>query len=304
MAKYKRYQGEFIAVDGVRWRAEIWQEADKAFATVGALEFDADEPLTIEWSRKAKEEVICGATATLKIISPGDRTYADLYSVDVNRVRLDVYRNGSLYWSGAMDTEFYEEPYEQLNGYVVSLTFTDFGVWDRLKYDLTGLHTIGDIIDSAITRAGFLCGGVVASLISTKLDATTALTLDAIKVNSSNFYDEDGEASTLAEVIAGVLQPLALRIVQRAGAVRVYDLNALYNNAARKPIEWDGDSQTMSVDSVYNNAKVTWSPYAQGGELLPDTCWPEDIKTPAYLTALNNLNGVTANGDLLQLSQH
>lgn len=296
MAKYKRYQGEFIAVDGVTWRAEIWQEADEAFATVGALEFDADEPLTIEWSRRAKEEVICGATATLKIVSPGDRTYTDLYSVDVNRVRLDVYRNGSLYWSGAMDTEFYEEPYEALSGYVVSLTFTDFGVWERLKYDLTGLQTIGDIIAYAIARADFMCGGVDASLISTKLDDTTPLTLDAVKVNSGNFYDEDGEASTLAEVIAGVLQPLALRIVQRAGVVRVYDLNALYANAAREPIEWDGDSQTMGVDSVYNNAKVTWSPYAQGGELLTDTCWPDDILTPSYLTALNKLNGETADG--------
>lgn len=303
MAKYKRYQGEFISVDGVTWRAEIWQEADAAFASVGALEFDADEPLTIEWSRRAKEEVICGATATLKIVSPGDRTYADLYSVDVNRVRLDVYRNGALYWSGAMDTEFYEEPYERLNGYVVSLTFTDFGVWDRLKYDLTGLQTIGDIIAYAIARADFMCGGVDASLISTKLDATTALTLDSIKVNSGNFYDEDGEASTLAEVIAGVLQPLALRIVQRAGAVRVYDLNALYNDATREPIAWDGDSQTMGVDSVYNNAKVTWSPYAQGGDLLPDTCWPEDIKTPPNLTAINKIFGETY-GDATYYSYH
>lgn len=303
MAKYKRYQGEFISVDGVLWRAEIWQEADEAFASVDALEFDADEPLVIEWANRAKEEVICGATATLKIVSPGDRTYADMYSVDVNRVRLDVYRNGLLYWSGAMDTEFYEEPYEALSGYVVSLTFTDFGVWDRLKYDLTGLQTIGDIIDNAITRAGFMCGGVDASLISTKLDATTALTLDSIKVNSSNFYDEDGEASTLAEVIAGVLQPLALRIVQRAGKVRVYDLNAVYHNASVEAIEWDGDSQTMGVDSVYNNAKVTWSPYAQGGDLLPDKCWPEDIKTPAYLTALEDLDGEIY-GDATYYSYH
>ena len=294
MAKYKRYQGEFISVDGVTWRAEIWQEADEAFASVGALEFDADEPLTIEWQHRAKEEVICGATATLKIISPGDRTFADLYSVDVNRVRLDVYRNGLLYWSGLMDTEFYEEPYEAHSGYTVSLTFTDFGVLDRLKYDLTGLQTIGDVIDNAIARAGFMCGGVDASLISTKLDDTTPLTLDAIKVNSSNFYNEDGEASTLAEVLTGVLQPLALRIVQRAGAVRVYDINAVYHNANREPIEWDGDEQTMGVDRVYNNAKVTWSPYAQGGELLADTCWPDDILTPSYLTALDKIFGVTA----------
>lgn len=296
MAKYLRYMGEFVSVAGVIWRAEIMQEADSAFSTIGSLDFDADQPLTIEWGNKSKEEVICGSTATLKIISPGDRTYEDLYSIDVGRVRLDVYRNNALYWSGCIDTEFYEEPYEQLNGYTVSLSFTDLGVLDRLKYDLANMQTIHAIISYCIGRSGINCGGIDDSLISTQLTPSgSALRLTDIKVRSDNFYDEDGEALTLAEVIEGILQPLALRMIQRAGKIYVYDLNGLYTKAQTKQIVWDGSSQTMGVDVVYNNAKITWSTYAQSGNLSPEKCWG-DIETPANAMSLNNLSGGTMNG--------
>lgn len=295
--KYLRYMGEFLSVSGVVWRAEILQEADAAFETVGSLEFDADQPLVIEWGNKSKEEVICGATATLKIISPGDRTYEDLYSIDVGRVRLDVYRNNALYWSGCIDTEFYEEPYEQLNGYTVSLSFTDLGVLDRLKYNLANMQTLYDVVSYCIGRCGINCGGIDDSLISTSLTPSgRALSLTDIKVRSDNFYDEDGDASTLKKVIEGILQPLALRMIQRAGKVYIYDINGLYTKAAKKQIVWDGSSQTLGVDVVYNNAKITWSTYAQSGNLSPESCWPESIETPPNVASMNNTSGGSMNG--------
>ena len=290
--KYLRYSGEFLSVAGVVWRAEIMQEADAAFETVGVLEFDADQPLVIEWGHKSKEEVICGSVATLKIISPGDRTYEDLYSIDVGRIRLDVYRNDRLYWSGCIDTEFYEEPYEQANGYSVMLTFSDFGVLDRLKYELAGMQTLAALVSYCVGRSGIICSGIDDSLISTQISASSgAMRLADLKVRSDNFYDEDGEASTLAEVIEGILQPLALRMVQRAGKVYVYDINGLYTKATTKPIEWDGASQEMGVDTVYNNAKITWNTYAQSGNLAPENCWSEDVAVDASKMALNTLSG-------------
>ncbi len=294
--KYLRYKGEFLSVSGVVWRTEILQEADTQFEEIGVLEFDADEPLVIEWGNKSKEEVICGSTAALKIISPGDRTYEDLYSIDVGRVRLDVYRNNALYWSGCIDTEFYEEPYEQLNGYTVSLSFTDLGVLDRLKYDLANMQTLYDVVSYCVGRCGINCGGIDDSLISTQLSASgSALRLTDIKVRSDNFYDEDGEALTLAEVIEGILQPLSLRMIQRAGKVYIYDLNGLYTKANTLPIIWEGNSQTMGVDVVYNNAKITWSTYAQSGNLSPESCWG-DIETDPNLEAMNNLSGGSKGG--------
>lgn len=265
--KHLRYMGEFLSVSGVVWRVEILQEADAEFATVGALEFPADEPLVIEWKREDKETPILGSNATLKIISPGDRTYEDLYSIDVGRVRLDVYCNNALYWSGCLDTEFYEEPYEQLNGYEVSLTFSDFGVLDRLKYDLTGVQTLRDIVLYAMQRAGILYSGLNTDYITTQFTDGVSITGGGISVRSDNFIDEDGELLTLYEVLEGILQPLAVRIVQRAGVVYLYDLNGLHTLGTGKAIQWDGDSQTMGTDKVLNDVKVNFSPYSSA-ELL------------------------------------
>ncbi|MDE5989099.1 MAG: hypothetical protein K2H17_06850 [Duncaniella sp.] len=290
MAKFLRYMGEFLSRAGVVWRVEILQETDAPFNPVGSLTFEADEPLVIEWDHVEKDEVICGSIATLRIESPGDRTYEDLYTIVPGRIRMDVYRNNSLYWSGALDPEFYEEPYEKAANYPVSLTFSDFGVLDRLKYDLSGMHTLNEIVGYCLNRTA-INSIIDESLISTCLTPGGAkMSLVDLKVRSDNFYDEDGEPLSLKEVLEGALQPLALRVVQRAGRVFVYDLNALYQ-AAPKQIEWSGDSQTMGVDRVYNNAKITWSPYAQSKDLLPTECWTQ--KADPERTCVNEADGLS-----------
>lgn len=290
MAKHLRYMGEFLSRAGVVWRVEILQEADEAFAKIGSLDFDADDALVIEWGESAKEQVICGSTATLKVISPGDRTYEDLYTIAAGSIRMDVYRDSALYWSGMLDSEFYEEPYEKASCYTVALTFSDFGILDRLRYDRTGLQSVYDTLCFCVSRSG-INTILDRSHISTSLTPDSdKLDLTEILIRSENFYDEDGEASTLKEVLDGVLQPLALRITQRAGRVYVYDLNALCNSAPVAEAVWDGDSQTMGVDRVYNNVKVTWSPYAQNDNINREECW--ELPTDPDISALRKPEGL------------
>ncbi|MGM9871319.1 MAG: hypothetical protein ACI31E_05955 [Muribaculaceae bacterium] len=275
MAKYLRYQGEFLSRASVIWRAEIWQESDTPFAEVGQLTFEAEEALVIDYPLTAKHDVICGSSATLQIESPGDRTYVDLYTINPGDIRLDVYRSGSLYWSGTLDPEFYEEPYEKAFRYPVSLTFSDFSILDRLSYDFTGMQTVGDILNEALTRSGISVQSVDTSMISTCISGSP-MSLSDLKVRSDNFYDEDGEPMSLKEVIEGIFLPLGLRIVQRDGKIYVYDLNGLYNASESLPVLWDGDSSTLGVDAVYNNAKITWNQYAQSGNSASEECWTAD----------------------------
>lgn len=271
--KFLRYKGEFSSRAGIVWRCEIWQEADGEFNTVGELEFGIP-PLVIEWKREDKEKVICGSSATLQIISPGDRTYEDLYTIEAGRILLKVYRVeykewGPLeyvYWSGTLDPEFYEEPYEAASGYTVTLTFSDFGIWDRIKYGLAGRRTLMEILMYAIDCSGFESHGIGYNLISTVLEEGHQPydLLDELSVLSENFTDEDGEASTLKEVVEGILQPLGLRIIQRMGWAVVYDLNGLYLQGLPAEIVWEGDRQTMGTDKVANNVTVSFSPYSSG----------------------------------------
>lgn len=264
--KHLRYTGEFISRTGVVWKVDIMQEADTPFEKIGVLDFPADAPLVLEWSREDKENVICGSVATLKIISPGDRTYEDLYTIEVGNILLDVYRDGHKYWSGTIDPEFYEEPYEAAAGYEVTLTFSDFGILDRIKYDLTGIQTLKDIMQYAIARAGLSCE-IDAAHVTTCFENGSSITGGGLSIRSENFIDEDGEALTLYEVLEGIFQPLALRIVQREGRIYLYDLNGLYTLGKAKKITWDGDRQTMGTDKVANNVVVSFSPYS-GAKLL------------------------------------
>lgn len=262
MAMYERYVTGFYSVGGVHWLCKIFQEADEAFE-VTALK-PGDEPLIIEWLEKEKEEVICSSTATLTVVSPGDRSLIDLYAVAPGRIRLDVFRNGTLYWSGGIDPEFYEEPYSETAGYDVSLTFSDLGILDRIPYDLTGRKTLLELVTAALSRSGITYGSLDSSLISTSFTDGTDLTLGALSIPSENFVDEDGVASSWKEVIEGILQPLALKIIQRAGNVYVFDLNGLYTKKnTTAAIEWRGTDAKLRADRVYNDIRVTFSPYSK-----------------------------------------
>ena len=274
MTRQTKYSGSFVSLEGNIWTIDIWQMAENPFQ-IQDLDFPAEEPVLIEWEDTQKHDVICPSSATIKIESPGDRTFTDLYAVNTGDVGVSIYRNGALYWQGTLDTELYEEPYEREKYYDVMLTFQDFGPWARLKFDMQGMPLMGDIINDALNRA---------CLEQLQLDTTSFISTMhqrigfnsnpaepfTLRVRADNFYNKEGEGLSLEEVITGMLQPLAQRIQQRNGTVYIYDLQGIYDNAQNHNITWTADQQTLSTDRIYNKLKVTLDPNASGKLLDPD----------------------------------
>ena len=268
MAMMLKYRGVRSSLRGNSWRIEILQESDVPF-TVEELDPDT---LQIEYGEKAKHEVVCSSTATLTVISPDDRSYIDLYSIKVGQIRMDVYCNDNLYWSGCLDSEFYEEPYSSAYNYQVSLTFSDFGILNRIPYDMSGLNSLRAIIEQALNASKIRYSTIDEHLISTEFENGDAMTLASLSISSENFIDEDGEHNSYMEVLKGIMQPLGLKVIQRSGTIYVYDLNGIMTkNGVVRAINWDGDDPKIGVDEVYNNIKVTFSPYSsaklQSGEM-------------------------------------
>lgn len=259
MALYKIYESNFISRKDSVWRFEIWREQDAAPDSVVTSRNPGESPLRIEWLETAKEDVVCGSAATLKLVSPGDRTFLDYYTDKPDGMRLKVYRDGALFWEGFLDPETYEEPYSEDDDYEVTLTFSDFGILDRLKYNLSGMQTISAMLRNALQRAGF-SGAYNTQNISTMME-DSILPLARIGVRSDNFYDEDGEAMTLREVVEGVLRPFGLRMVQRCGVIWLYDLNGLYNNAGTEMLVWCSSDQRLGAERIYNHVKISLSIY-------------------------------------------
>lgn len=264
-----RYRGSFLSRNGVVWRVEILQ-AGYGGTQPGDLAFPSDCPLEIEWGETDKIDQVQGSSATLKIISESDRQFIDLYTVEVGAVRLDVYRAGKLYWSGCIDTELYEEPYSYESGYEVSLTFSDFASLDRLDWTDTGLASIHDIVVKCLARCGMNYGTITKLISTSQYTYGQELSLEETFVNQENFYDEDGQPLKAREVLEEVLKPFGLRIIQKAGKIYVYDLNKLYQQTPSR-LEWGySDDAVLGVDKIYNNVKLTFSPYGDA-EMMKGT---------------------------------
>lgn len=290
------HKGAFLSRRGHTWGVTLERLQDEAPAAVGSLMFPADEPLVIEWEEKQKHEPVQGSTALLRLLSPGDRTYEGLYTIRAAEVRLTVTLDGATYWCGTLDPEFYEEPYAYGSLYVVELSFADFGLLERTPWDVAGRSvTLREAVARCMEACALEALPIDESMVSTRLAADSAATLRLwdFSIEADNFRDEEGEPNTLMEVLEAVLQPLALRIVQRRGKLYVYDLHARHEAADDLPVRWASTDQTLGADVVYNNAIVTFSPYCESS-LLPevDAYGADDAVTGRY-----NLTGDAPGGE-------
>lgn len=259
MAKYLRYWGEFVSREKHYIRVEIHQESDSAFAPV-ELGFPYDQPLMIEWDETDKIEPVQASSATLKVISETDREFIQLYTIKAGTIRMDVLRDGVLYWSGTLDSEIYEEPYSYKDRYIVEFTFSDFGVLDRMKWNQHGRSSWNAILQQCLDKASFSYTEIVR-YISTKLEEYHDVNWDELLLANENFYDEDDEPSKVLEVLKAIMQPFALRIIQRSGKLYIYDLNSI-STLLKQQVKWNETDASMNVDKVYNDAKISFSPYA------------------------------------------
>lgn len=257
--KHLRYYSEFKSTTGTLWRIEILQESDTPFIPA-FITLSADAPVTIDWQKIDKSDQIMGSAATLKINSDSDRQYVDLYSIAVDTARLDIYRDGALYWSGTLDTELYEEPYSFEKNYDVEITFSDFAILERKECELNGFMTIKEVIEACLEATGISHTGLVQYVSTSRSGVAPEQLLQKDKVLCDNFYDEDGEAMSLQDVLEGVLKIYGLHITQKAGKVYLWDWHSLSGMQPER-IVWDGDDATLGVDKVYNKVEINFSPY-------------------------------------------
>jgi hypothetical protein len=277
MEMYTLYKGTFCSEDNVLYDVEI-ECKDNSLAKAGELLFSADTPVEIEWAEVDKFEPVQGSSMTLTLVSETDRKYVGLYTIEPGTIRANIYRDGKLYWSGMLDPELYEEPYSYKTNYTVQFTFSDFGILERLEWEKEGLCSMEDILTDCLESTGIQYNEL-RKYISVGTSAYDAIDMSKLYLLCDNFYDEDGTPMTKREVLEAILQPFALRLVQKGGDLFLFDLNAIYDGLSAEEVYWKSDDAVLGADVVYNDVKLTYSPYGDttliDGSLDHDDVLPE-----------------------------
>ena len=287
------YSGQFRSLTADLWKFDILETRDKAVETPTTIQFDADQPITLEWEDIDIYKPIQGCTLTAKIFSDTDREFIHLAALAQTSCLCRLSLNGNLFWCGCIDTETYEEPYQLLTGYVVTLTFTDFGVWKN-QYALVPSRFID--IDTYLHNAfnlftptdyplhnQFTLSAVSGKDLDTfpAADEYTPLSsLQSVHIDAHNFLSDDDAPCSLYDAIEAILQPLSLRLVQRNGCIYLYDLYTISQSESHTPISWQDDEQTLSFDSAYNKFTIKHSPNGKSQILkyeLPDEVFTSTV---------------------------
>lgn len=288
-----RYYGVFGGQGKDSWRIEIWEDGYSGVQEEVTL---SGNPLVITWSHVEKYEALQPSSATLELLSNEDRRFLDMYTVKAGSIRLDVLLNDNIYWSGTLDTELYEEPYYRKKNYYVSLTFSDLAILSRKKWITKGFITLQEVINTCIEAMQIKYSGVETYLSTQLSEGSTGNILEQVSVNSMNYFDEDDSAMTLQKVLGSTLQPLAMRIIQKNGKIHIYDINRIHSMFTPETVQWRNVNSILSQDKIYNNVKVTFSPYGastvadaevdeytvDGGKMYGYTVTPADVATPGF----------------------
>lgn len=265
------------------WRVEIRKKMDPWDTELDVhninLDFPGEGALKIEWDTWRPEEAVHGSRATLRIISPSDRTFINMISGQAGVFRLLVYRrrkgkrDETLVWSGTLDPLFYSEPYQRLNDYELELTFSDFGALDRCDFNLGEAISwdyteeygnqipLADIITGALWKARMIddrmkfkthIGYITKSGLRVEnvkgSDYGDAIDLNYITISHRNFYDEEGKPMTWREVLEAVLLPLNLHITQRTPYESMVDACALIYD----PVYFRNDAVDLHPWLIHN----------------------------------------------------
>lgn len=284
-----KYYYEFEGTDKVLNRVEMLCDGS---VTPEEIKGGAS-PFILEYPEVKKLEPVQSSGAKLNLISERVFRFLDLHTDDMQGYLIKFYRAGVLYWIGYLDSELYTEDLSATPPYPVEFSAADFNILERLKFqdenekrytDITTLLTqvkrCFDRLNLPFLRLYIGCSTVVEDVALSA--AETAL--HKLYIQSSNFYDEDGEPMSCREVIESILEPFGLVMVQRDACVYICDYNTIKAGGVMKcydfgTLAYQGDvavpvvlgdlseigfastDATLGFEEMINNTVISCSPY-------------------------------------------
>lgn len=189
---------------------------------------------------KDSNGVISGTSLELLIETAHDGDLREFYTEDNKKFRVDVFRNGLLYWTGFIVTEKYTEnmvPYAD-----IAITATDgLGLLKKVDYTLTGKCPVLEIIKYCTDKTGLTLGYQVNAGVECLTSQSVGILKEAV-VNAEIYAGED-----CYKVLSSVLENFGFIITQAharwylrpetAGSIRFYYDSLLNKEDIKNP--WD-----------------------------------------------------------------
>lgn len=212
--------------------------------TSGSTEIrGVSNPFIIDYPERKKFDTVIGSGCEINLLSTANMMFfTNLYTNDPQKYQIQHYINGSINWYGYINSELFRESFSTLTNYPVQLTGNDgFSLMDRYKFvdgsgnAYTGYKSYYDILTIIFTKIGLPFNELRVAT-TTSFAGYSGLSGSTIYkemyINCANFYNEDGIAMTMREVLDELLKPFQAFMFQDDGFIYLNDYNNIATNSS------------------------------------------------------------------------
>jgi len=300
MAYGLKYWNEFASEDNQSYRLEILGDAYTGLTN--KIDLDANPVVIRRGSQNQnKYAAILGSSLTFNIIGESPLQWIEFFTSNDKAYRVDLYKNGSIYWTGYVQTDIYTEPYRK-GRYVVQVTANDgFANLKDVVYDASLMTTVNGGYN--ITIDEWLRKNLEDMEIFNFKDPdfyfyeAVDLELDNATVNTSpltylhiGYNAKDGEK--VYDILNGIIDSFACRIFQKDAAILILPIDSIYAESITYRYRVD---DAGGLDPVYT--EVTIDNLKRVGRELT---WVNDDQVIEIVPAFNEV-AITNKGDLLPI---
>lgn len=271
---------------------QLWQNTDDVLVAEEVT--GGVPPFTVEFPEIThKFQPVRGSGCNINLFSDTDmKFFVGLEHIDPQEFMIIHLIDGVKNWLGFLNSDMYTEPYDQSENYIINTTGTDgFSLMDRLRFiqsdgtDYVGIKSLWEIIEIILTKINLPYIDIRVSLSTSFAEMVTNILTDCY-VDCANFYNEDGLAMTLREVMEGILNPFGAFICQIKASIYITDIHTLaggdsitYQKFSASTFEYvsdvtetnnlknisdigyKGTGQSIDRSGGVNRQVVTYSPY-------------------------------------------
>lgn len=294
--QFKQYILPFKGFGGNDYEVQLWHHTDVNEGTNTVELTGMVNPFIVDYPEVNKLTPIRGSGAELNILSETNMQFLNLYHIDWQEWEVRLLRGSTVIWNGWLDTELYTEDYSETTNYPIQFTANDgFALLERYKFvesngdPYLGLKSQWDVLTIILDKIGLNHTYLNVNLSTTFSDfsgSASSTILHETYINCSNYYDEDGEAMTMREVLEGTLRPYGAYIQHIESNLYINDIHSLAGNSATykqynfstkayvgtysvsnptvdiSTIKWADSSQRFEMIPGINRQLISYSPYA------------------------------------------
>ena len=226
-----RYYSSFKDINENTIKVEVYI---KTTNTVTAEELKTSaEAVTIQYSCDDIFQPLKQSGASINFIV--SKVLTDLYTGVLVNIRVQIYKNGELFWVGYQTPNMYSQPYNDEYEELTIECVDTLSIAENIKYKyLTGINKVStfyDIISNILNQCD---AEVLIPNLYIHNSFSYDSTFDVIKrlsIQERNFYDEEDEPQNVQEILSDILRYMGMTLVQYKDSYYAIDFNSLkYGN--------------------------------------------------------------------------